>query len=144
MPLKVLSDIGTYIFISNFFFFLEWREEKSLPNIHHTCIQGGIFGVSLLVKTSSLPKWFSQLSWLLQFQCPVTKNVQNDLEMQVELYNIFSYDGLWISIYGTLCSANKDILQVTTGSAQPGENVFLFCIKKHTHANTQNMWLHLH
>lgn len=115
--------MNLHIYI-DFFFFLEWRGEKSLPNIHHACIQGGIFGVSLLVKTSSLPKWFSQLMWLLQFQCPVTKNVQNDLEMQVEWHNIFSYDGLWISIYGTLCSANKDILQVTTESTQPGENVF--------------------
>lgn len=61
---------------------------------YHAYFQGIIFRVRLLGKTSSLPKWSQQLLWFQQFQCPVTKNVQNDLQIQVELCNIFSYNGL--------------------------------------------------
>lgn len=82
------------IYFNFFFLNVEGKEKERLPNIYHACIQGSIFGVRLLVKTSSLPKWSSQLLWFQQFQCPVTKNVQNDLETPVELSKIFSHNGL--------------------------------------------------
>lgn len=123
------------IYFKNFSLNYEERKKKRLPNIYHAYIQGSIFGIRLLVKTSSLPTWSQQRLCFQQFQCPVTKNVWNDSETQVELCNIFSNNRLWISVDGTLCSANKHTLQATPGSTGPRENDFSSILKS-THIQT--------
>lgn len=67
---------------------------KNQKPFYQAYFQGSIFRVRLLGKTSSLPMWLQPLLGFQQLQCPVTKNVQNDLEIQVELCNTFSYNGL--------------------------------------------------